>query len=157
VVKKTALLTLILFFGLNFGALYIGMFLSGEGAFSGWYQMANKAPWTPPGWVFGAAWTLIMVCFSFYMSVSMLKSKNKKQLISLFSIQWILNISWNPIFFYFHNANLGLAVIVLLTALVGYIFIFNRKKIKYFSFLILPYFLWLVIASSLNGYIVIFN
>jgi tryptophan-rich sensory protein len=107
--------------------------------------------------VFGAAWTLIMVCFSFYMSVSMLKSKNKKQLISLFSIQWILNISWNPIFFYFHNANLGLAVIVLLTALVGYIFIFNRKKIKYFSFLILPYFLWLVIASSLNGYIVIFN
>jgi len=117
------------------------MLLSGEGAFSSWYQMANKAPWTPPGWVFGAAWTIIMICFSIYMS----------------SLQWILNVSWNPIFFYFQNPNLGLIVIIILTGIVGYILMFNRKRIKYFSILILPYFLWLIIASSLNGYIVIFN
>ncbi|QLH45180.1 MAG: tryptophan-rich sensory protein [Bacteroidota bacterium] len=24
------------------------------------------SPWTPPGWVFGFAWTLIMVCYSFF-------------------------------------------------------------------------------------------
>lgn len=156
--KKTRLIiTLVLFFTLNFGALYLGMLLSGEGAFSSWYQMANKAPWTPPGWVFGAAWTIIMICFSIYMSFSMSKSNKTKQLISLFSLQWILNVSWNPIFFYFQNPNLGLIVIIILTGIVGYILMFNRKRIKYFSILILPYFLWLIIATSLNGYIVIFN
>ena len=33
-----------------------------------WYLNLNKAHWTPPGWVFGAAWTTIMICFSIYLS-----------------------------------------------------------------------------------------
>ena len=32
-----------------------------------WYSNLNKAPWTPPGWVFGFAWTTIMLCFSIYL------------------------------------------------------------------------------------------
>ena len=59
---------IIIFLIINFAALGIGSFLMGEGPSGEYYQSTNKAPWTPPGWVFGAAWTLIMVCFSVYMA-----------------------------------------------------------------------------------------
>ena len=53
---------------LNFGALAIGSYFTASGASSDWYQNLNKAPWTPAGWVFGAAWTSIMICYSVYMA-----------------------------------------------------------------------------------------
>jgi tryptophan-rich sensory protein len=59
---------LILFLVLNFAALGIGSFLMGSSPVeNSWYQSLNLAPWTPPGWVFGAAWTTIMTLFSIYM------------------------------------------------------------------------------------------
>jgi hypothetical protein len=48
------MLRLILFLIINFGALGIGGLLLGNPATNEWYQSLNKAPWTPPGWVFGA-------------------------------------------------------------------------------------------------------
>ncbi|MEM6378823.1 MAG: TspO/MBR family protein, partial [Bacteroidota bacterium] len=52
----------IIFLILNFVALGIGGFFTGPGTSSEWYNNLNQAPWTPPGWVFGAAWTTIMIC-----------------------------------------------------------------------------------------------
>lgn len=59
----------LVFLVLNFTALGIGGFATGPGVASSWYQNLNQAPWTPPGWVFGVAWTTIMVCFTFYLVV----------------------------------------------------------------------------------------
>ncbi|NBN98947.1 MAG: hypothetical protein EBV19_06865 [Flavobacteriia bacterium] len=50
--KRTAFILLFLF--LNFGALAIGGSFTADGVASDWNQNLNKAPWTPPGWVFGA-------------------------------------------------------------------------------------------------------
>ena len=58
----------ILFLLINFTALAIGGFFTGKGVPSEWYINMNKAPWTPPGWVFGFAWTTIMTLFAIYMS-----------------------------------------------------------------------------------------
>ena len=76
---------LIIFFLLNFGALGIGGFFTGPGVSSEWYQNLNKAPWTPPGWVFGAAWTTIMICFSIYMAFAWEKIENRNLLIGLYA------------------------------------------------------------------------
>jgi tryptophan-rich sensory protein len=57
------LLPTLLFFILNFAALAVGGLFTGSGVSSEWYQNLDKAPWTPPGWVFGAAWPFIMICF----------------------------------------------------------------------------------------------
>ena len=64
--KRIALL--VFFLLVNFGGLAIGNWLMNSGPSSTWYLELNKAPWTPPGWVFGAAWTLIMICFSIYLA-----------------------------------------------------------------------------------------
>ena len=150
-------LKIIGFLFLNFGALALGGLFAGSGAGSNWYAELNKAPWTPPGWVFGFAWTTIMLCFSVYMATLYAKTKSVKTVIILYAIQWMLNVAWNPIFFHLHNPIIGLIVIVALTSLVTYFLFRYRSSQKGFSLLLLPYVIWLFIATSLNAYVAFMN
>ena len=144
-------LTIILL--LNFGALALGGLFTSKGVPSDWYISLSKAPWTPPGWVFGAAWTIIMICFSIYMAKVWTAIEDKRFLIILYSAQWILNVGWNPTFFYYNKILTALILISMLTVLIGFILFFYWKTLKLESILIAPYFIWLLIATSLNGYI----
>ncbi|MCB0755081.1 MAG: tryptophan-rich sensory protein [Flavobacteriales bacterium] len=148
---------LLVFLILNFGALGIGGLLMGGEVQGEWYQSLNKAPWTPPGWVFGAAWTTIMLCFSIYMAYAWQEIEPTKLLITLFSVQWILNVFWNPVFFKFHQVGAGLLIITALTLLVGYFLLGFLPQLRYKALLVLPYFVWLLIATSLNGYVLLKN
>jgi len=148
---------LILFLALNFGALALGGIFAGQGAVSDWYDGLQKAPWTPPGWVFGFAWTTIMICFSIFMSMAWEKINNKKKFVLLFSIQWILNVGWNPSFFYYNNVLLGLIIICCLTLLIAYLLMNYYKTLGSLILFLLPYLIWLCIATSLNGYILAMN
>ena len=148
---------ILLFLLINFAALAVGGLFTSKGVPSEWYIQLNKAPWTPPGWVFGAAWFTIMVCFSVYMAYLYKAPVNTSILIALFSVQWVLNVMWNPVFFYFHAAVAGLLIISALTILVGYLLLHYFTAGKTISLLLLPYFVWLLIATSLNAYIVIKN
>lgn len=142
---------------LNFGALAIGGLFTGKGVPSDWYAALNKAPWTPPGWVFGFAWTSIMIFFSFYMTYLWQATQNKKLLLGMYVVQWMLNVAWNPLFFHYHNTGLSLIVIALLTGLIGLFLFIYWPGLKLKSALLLPYFIWLLIATSLNGYIYLHN
>jgi len=150
-------LKIIIFLVINFAALGIGSIFTGSGVPSEWYQSLNKAPWTPPGWMFGAAWTTIMVCFSIFMAFAWKNTPNQNLFISLFVLQLILNILWSLVFFKFHFTLVGLVVIITLTVLVGYFLFGYLSQMKFMSLLIVPYFLWLIIATSLNMYILIKN
>ena len=130
--------------------------LMANGPQSSWYINLNKAPWTPPGWVFGVAWTTIMICFSIYMAYLYKKLTNATVII-LFSIQFVLNVIWNYIFFNLHLVGIGLTTIVLLTAIVAIFIVRYYKQLKIKTLLILPYFVWLCIATSLNAYILLKN
>ena len=98
-----------------------------------------------------------MLCFSFYLAALWPKGVAKRTLAMLFGLQWILNVLWNPLFFYFHFTMISLAEILFLTALIGWIIYFYRQHFPLGFLLLLPYFLWLCIASSLNGYICFMN
>jgi tryptophan-rich sensory protein len=147
---------LIIFLAINFAALGIDGFLMGEGPSSDYYQNINKAPWTPPGWVFGAAWTTIMICFSIYMAY-WVKADSRTTVLALFALQFVLNVGWNPLFFNFHMTLPALIVIIALTLLVGYFLFSNWNLLGTKSLLIAPYFIWLCIATSLNWYILVQN
>jgi translocator protein len=148
----------IIFLTLNFLALAIGGQFTGSGVSSDWYQTINKAPWTPPGWVFGAAWTTIMICYAFYLKslIENVKSQSKTIYI-LYGIQWVLNIIWNPIFFYFQYDVLALLVISALQVVLIITFLRYFRIQHYYNLLLLPYLIWLFTAISLNAYIVIYN
>lgn len=129
----------------------------GDGSGSEWYLTLNKAPWTPPGWVFGLAWSSIMLCFSWYLA-ELFHNRASRFLWLVYGLQVVLNVSWNWLFFEHHMLTLSLFVIALLTLVIVYYFItFRNDRLKYVKYLLLPYILWLLIASSLNAYIAFNN
>ncbi|SDS24972.1 TspO and MBR related proteins [Polaribacter sp. KT25b] len=146
----------ILFLFINFGGLAIGSWLMNNGPLTEWYTNLNQAPWTPPGWVFGVAWTLIMICFSIYLGKLFIED-NSQKLKLVFLFQFILNVSWNYIFFNQHLVLFGLITIVLLTSLLFYYFFKLSNKTNNYKFLLVPYMIWLCIATSLNLYVLIHN
>ena len=150
-------LRIIVFLLINFGALAIGGLATSDGVVSFWYQNLNKAPWTPPGWVFGAAWTFIMITFSVYLADLWPRVKNHNLLVVLFILQWILNVAWNPIFFSMHEVLLALVTISALTVLITAFVITYATASRSKTLLILPYFFWLLIATSLNAFIYLKN
>ena len=145
-----------LFLIINFGGLAIGSWLMSNGPQSNWYTNLNKAPWTPPGWVFGVAWTTIMICFSIYLGKLFLIDDSKK-MKSFFLFQFILNVSWNFFFFNQHLVAFSLFTIVLLTSTIFIYFFRLSYKIKNYKYLLIPYMIWLCIATSLNLYILVHN
>jgi tryptophan-rich sensory protein len=146
----------IVFLIINFGGLAIGSWLMENGPMSNWYTNLNQAPWTPPGWVFGAAWTIIMICFSIYLGKLFTIENNRKTRI-IFFVQFVLNVSWNYIFFNQHLVLFGLISITLLTSLLFYYFFKLSNKVGTYKYLLLPYMIWLCIATSLNLYILVHN
>jgi len=153
------LLYLILFFVVNFVALGIGSMISANDVTGSWYMGLEKAPWTPPGWFFGFAWTTIMILFSVFMTELVLKKeKFDKQLIMLFSLQWVINVGWNYIFFEKHLVTTGLITISVLLLLIIWFAKEGFRSLKgYYPYLILPYAIWLAVATSLNAFILIYN
>ena len=148
--------SIIYFLIINFSALGVGSWLMNNGPRTEWYTSLNQAPWTPPGWVFGVAWTTIMFCFSIYMAYLYLKMTTSKIKI-LFLIQFVLNVIWNYVFFNQHLVTIGLIIIMGLTIVVGSFLFSFKNELKTKTLLIVPYFIWLCIATSLNAYILFNN
>ncbi|MBS1774435.1 MAG: tryptophan-rich sensory protein [Bacteroidetes bacterium] len=150
------MLRFIIFLVINFGALALGSVLMGSTpAENRWYQSLQIAPWTPPGWFFGFAWTTIMICFSIFMwKASFWFSKSELSILYiLFAIQFILNVIWNPIFFHWHKTGIALVTIVSLTLLIAWFTFKGIKNMGAWGILMLPYQIWLIVACTLNGYV----
>lgn len=147
---------LVLFLVINFGVLSLGSLGMGEGPLSDWYTSLNQAPWTPPGWVFGAAWFTLMVCFSIYMAL-LCKSPVSNTVKWLFGLQILLNGIWNFAFFNQQEVLLALIIICSLLGVVTTLAVTQRSKVGLGSLFSLPYILWLIIACSLNAYIFLYN
>ena len=107
-------LTFLGFLAINLGALFLGTLLMNDGPTSSWYFDLEKAPWTPACWVFGAAWTCVMVFFSVFISY-LYQNLESRKLWFLFGIQFVLNVSWNYIFMNKHLIDLGLILVLVET------------------------------------------
>jgi len=183
-IKYSLMIKSLITFGLlNFGGLAIGAIFTNPGVASDWYQNMQQAPWTPPGWVFGAAWTTIMVCFTIYLAllwdklgtqgpsidkstshqasdearIESIRAKNKSQLVYLYISALILNIIWNFIFFYLHQMGIAAIVISSLTLIVFFFGFRYWDQMKAKTLLLAPYAIWMCIATSLNLYALIMN
>lgn len=131
--------------------LFGGLFQPGD-----WYLGLNKAWWTPPSIAFPIAWSIlyIMIAFAGYCAAH----AQSKWLIRLWHVQLAINALWSWLFFGEHWVLLALAdLIVLLLLVITMITIALRQGAKKIAYLLLPYCLWLGLATSLNAYIVLYN
>lgn len=144
---------LILFLIINFVSLGLARFLGGEGPKSEWYRALDTAPWTPSVPIIILSWTVTMICFSIYLAYLWPMVSNRKLLLGLLMLHYVLSIIHNPIFFIYQEVLLALLAITALTAVIGFLMIFYWPQLKLKSLIIAPYFIWIAIAASLNAYV----
>lgn len=129
----------------------------------GWYASADKAPWSPPNWLFGPAWTVLYLLMAVAAWLVWRRLRGWRPLLGWYGVQLLLNAAWSPLFFTLYPvwgaaALWGAAAVIVLLAgvlllLVTQFFSVNRWA----GLLLVPYLLWVVFASSLNIYVALHN
>lgn len=124
-----------------------------------WYQNIEKPFFNPPNFVFGPVWTLLftLLGISLYLVITSKDSKNKKIGLTLFIIQFILNILWSFLFFGLNNPFLSLIEIVILLFFILLTTIYFYKVNKNAGLILIPYILWVSFATILNLSIYLLN
>jgi tryptophan-rich sensory protein len=88
----------------------------------------------------------------------LLFSQDDRVLKTLWILQLVFNALWSWLFFGQHWVSLALLDIVALgVVLVILIFACLTRGQRLAGYLLLPYLIWIMLASSLNGYVVLYN
>lgn len=124
---------------------------------NGWYVAADKAPWSPPNWVFGPVWTTLYVAMAVAAwLVWRRRTEKPRAALTIYGVQLVLNLLWTPVFFGLYPA-LGTPalwtafgiILALAVAVATTVMLFGPIS-RAAGLLMLPYLSWVVFASSLN-------
>ena len=127
-------------------------------ALSQWYPLLNRSSLTPPNIVFPIVWSILYLLMGISSGlVTGTDYTDRRFIITIFIIQLILNFMWSMLFFYMHNPLWGLIDIIVLDLLVLLYIIITYRNHRTASYLFIPYMVWLIMATYLNGYIYLHN
>lgn len=138
---------------------FSGRLFTAEGVTS-WYPALEKPPYTPPGPLIGAVWTVIYIltALSFVLFVNRARGERNFRLIAgLFVLNGIMNAAWSYIFFTMHGLALAVAdsALIWLTVLLLMALLWPRSRAS--SLLLVPYLAWTAFATFLSYRIFVMN
>lgn len=126
--------------------------VAGAGYGNPWFDALIKPDIMPPGWVFGAAWTILYILLGLALAMILHArgAKGRGLALALFVAQLLLNFAWSPVFFAMHEVGLALAILVAMLLLsIAATLLFARIR-PAAAWLMVPYLAWLVFAGVLN-------
>jgi benzodiazapine receptor len=129
-------------------------------AITTWYVTLQKPTFTPPNWVFGPVWASLYALMGvavFLIWRRGLQQDGVKAAFIIFWVQLVLNLMWSIVFFGLHSILGGVVVIIALWALVLITILRFFKISRVAGGLLVPYIVWLSIASALNVSIYMLN
>jgi tryptophan-rich sensory protein len=125
-----------------------------------WYLSLQEPSWKPPDYAFGPIWTAILAMAAASGAIAWRANTTPRfhqQIIALFALNGALNILWSLLFFKLHRPDWALYEVgffwLSILALILALFRHSRRA----SLLLLPYLLWVTIASKLNDVVVTLN
>jgi tryptophan-rich sensory protein len=77
--------------------------------------------------------------------------------MKLWWLQLVLNFCWSPAFFSLHRPGLALAIIVVLLGTIWAFVVATSRRLPAAALLFVPYGLWVLFATALNGALFILN
>jgi translocator protein len=131
-----------------------------SGGLRGWYDGLDKAPWNPPGWVFGPAWTVLYVLMAvaaWLVARTGLEQRAVQVALALYLAQLALNLGWSLLFFGARAPGWALLDIAVLCVMVTATMVAFWRVDATAGWLLLPYLAWIVFATTLNAWIVLRN
>ncbi|MFS0847990.1 TspO/MBR family protein [Novosphingobium panipatense] len=131
-------------------------FLSGAVSQSGpgnlWFDELVKPAAFPPPALFGIVWSVLYAVLgvALAMILSARGARGRGPAVTVFAMQFALNLAWSPVFFGAHQMSAALVVIaVLLLLAILTALLFSRVR-PLAGALLVPYVLWLAFAAYLN-------
>jgi tryptophan-rich sensory protein len=131
---------------------------------NGWYATADTAPWSPPNWVFGPVWTLLYTAMAVAAwLVWRRRAEETRPALTAYAVQLVLNLLWTPVFFGLYPVLgtpalwIAFGIIVALAVAVAVTVLYFGPISRTAGLLLLPYFAWVVFASSLNLWAALYN
>ena len=123
-----------------------------------WYATLIKPVLNPPNWIFGPVWTTLytLMGIASYL-VWRAKKGDWKLALSIFFVHLIVNTAWSIVFFGEQNIGAALGIIILLDVLVIEVIRRFYKISKIAGIILIPYLLWVLFATYLNGAIYFLN
>ena len=130
----------------------------------GWYATADKAPWSPPNWVFGPVWTVLYTAMAVAAwLVWRSRAEGTRPALTAYAVQLVLNLLWTPVFFGLYPVLgtpalwIAFVIIVALAVAVSVTVLYFGPISRAAGLLLLPYLAWIVFASSLNFWAAVYN
>jgi translocator protein len=126
--------------------------ISGSAEENGWYQTLIKPEAQPPGWVFGVVWPTLyfLMGLAFAMILHARGARDRNIAIVLFVSQFLINLTWSPMFFGQHKISTAFYIILaMIGTAVATTFVFGRIR-KAAAWLMVPYLVWISFAAILN-------
>lgn len=125
-----------------------------------WYSTLSKPSWAPPNWLFGPVWTTLYILMGIALFLVWREGLNRSDVrfaILIFAVQLVLNLLWSIVFFTYHSLFGGFIVIMILwIAILANIIAFSIIS-RTAGLLLVPYIVWVSIASYLNYSVYILN
>jgi len=145
---RVALVTvpLIVLLGVLSGAV------AGSGSSNPWFAALAKPAAMPPDWLFPVAWTVLYVFIglALAMVIGARGASGRGIAVALFTLQFLLNLAWSPVFFAGHRIGAAFAIILLMILLtIATTLAFARIRHRA-ALLMLPYLAWICFAAWLN-------
>ena len=118
----------------------------------GWYQSLQKPSWQPPGFIFGIIWPYNFVVIGIVLWAIASQAKPALVAVSLvlFAASVFFALRWSYLFYFQHNfsgATASLLTTTLLTLPILFITFSTSWKL---GIALLPYQIWIGIATALN-------
>ncbi len=147
-VWKKALITVPVIVGVGF---FMGV-VSNSGFANGWYANLDKPSFQPPPAAFGIVWTTLYTMLGIALAAILDEppSKMRRDALWLFFGQLALNFAWSPVFFGSQMIDVALVIMVVLLILATITANYFRRLRPVAGWLMVPYLLWLCLATVLN-------
>jgi translocator protein len=114
-----------------------------------WYLSLQKPSFTPPGWLFAPAWTVLYV-FIAVAGWKLWQAAGTGVAFGFWVAQLLLNASWSWVMFGRHEIGNAMIVLCLMwLSIVGFI-VTAWPASRTASLLFLPYLAWVTFAGALN-------
>jgi translocator protein len=116
-----------------------------------WYPTLAKPAFTPPDWVFAPVWTALYATMALAAWLVWRRVGSQGGAMYLFFAQLALNLLWSILFFGLQLVGLALIDIVVLVVLIALTTVAFWRIDRRAGLLLVPYLLWVVYATALNG------
>ncbi len=114
-----------------------------------WYAALAKPAWTPPGWLFPIAWTILYVMIALAGWYAW-RALGFGTAVVIWVVQLCLNAAWSYLMFGRKDIAAALVDVGLLWVAILAFILVVRSSSRTAAWLFVPYFAWVTFAAALN-------